>query len=580
MKHKKTYIGIALTLILTLLMATGALADAITADADALVLNTPHPNNVDATQAGGTTVSYPFSAAIANTGNDKNDVFPGSVTVTITKAGDWLSGETSGEWTFTAYDAAQVGAIEIFVPCDSEGATEIMTVVLQAGVSTNGKSLNPDSQNLSFTITAGPNSESCTPSNTAPEVSVDNESVTVNEGDTASNTGAYSDADGDTVTLSASIGAVTANADGTWVWSFVTTDGPIESQTVTISADDGQAQSTVDFDLVVNNVSPTATFGNDGPVEEGSAFSLLLTDPVDPSSADIAAGFDYAFDCGDGSGYGSFGTSNSASCPTIDNGTRSVAGKIQDKDGGVTEYTASVTVNNANPVVAQPAWQSSEVICRAPATLTGISFSDAGVVDYPWNVDIDWADGSSTAYSTNMQGAQANQSHTYNTPGTYSATVTVTDKDGGSGSNASNQLTVKQAYTVDFLQPFDDSTPSGLIVNKMKNGRVVPVKVTIFDVCTQSFVTDPASVTIRVSKTSGAGASDPVEEYADAGQSNAGTNLFRWTADASAPGGGFWIYNLDSKALGLVVNNYYRVDVFVGSNQATVSNWAVLQPVK
>ncbi len=43
---------------------------------------------------------------------------------------------------------------------------------------------------------------------------------------------------------------------------------------------------------------------------------------------------------------------------------------------------------------------------------------------------------------------------------------------------------------------------------------------------------------------------------------------------------GFWIYNLDSKALGLVVNNLYRVDVYVGLVKATVANWAVLQPVK
>jgi len=46
------------------------------------------------------------------------------------------------------------------------------------------------------------------------------------------------------------------------------------------------------------------------------------------------------------------------------------------------------------------------------------------------------------------------------------------------------------------------------------------------------------------------------------------------------PGGGFWIYNLDSKALGLVVGTRYRVDIYVGPNQATRDTWAVLQPVK
>lgn len=131
------------------------------------------------------------------------------------------------------------------------------------------------------------------------------------------------------------------------------------------------------------------------------------------------------------------------------------------------------------------------------------------------------------------------------------------------------------AYSVDFLPPFDDSSASGLIVNKMKNGRVVPVKATIYDACSLSYVTDPAEVTIAISQTSGTGGTgDPIEVYADAGSSSAGTESFRWSLD------GFWIYNLDSKALGLVVGNCYRVDVFVGGVQATVGTWGVLQPVK
>jgi hypothetical protein len=97
----------------------------------------------------------------------------------------------------------------------------------------------------------------------------------------------------------------------------------------------------------VNNVAPSATFSNDGPINEGSSFTLSLTSPTDPSSGDTTAGFQYRFDCGDG--YGVYGSSNTATCPTNDNGTRSVKGQIKDKDGGEREYTGSVTVNNAAP---------------------------------------------------------------------------------------------------------------------------------------------------------------------------------------------------------------------------------------
>ncbi len=136
-------------------------------------------------------------------------------------------------------------------------------------------------------------------------------------------------------------------------------------------------------------------------------------------------------------------------------------------------------------------------------------------------------------------------------------------------------ITINQTYTVDFLPPFDDSTPSGLIVNKMKNGRVVPVKATLYDDCGKAPVTDPAAnVTIKVSKTSG------TRQPAIRSRSTR-TQASRAPAPMSSGGRDpFWIYNLDSKDLGLVVNNLYRVDVYVGPVKATVANWAVLQPVK
>jgi hypothetical protein len=120
----------------------------------------------------------------------------------------------------------------------------------------------------------------------------------------------------------------------------------------------------------------------------------------------------------------------------------------------------------------------------------------------------------------------------------------------------------------------------------MKSGRVVPVKVTIYDDCAQAYVTDPAAmVKIFVSLASSNNTSnDAVETYADAGASNGNTLYFRWTSDTSAPGGGFWIYNLDSKTVlggsALAINKTYRVDVYIGNVKATVTTWALLTPVK
>jgi len=471
----------------------------------------------------------------------------------------------------------QTQTVTIVAPTAPGSYTYELALVREVSAGTPGDVKDPDPPKLRFKLTVQ------APANRDPTVTVDHATVTVDEGAPATNTGTYSDPDGDPVSLSASVGEVTADA-GTWNWSFQTTDGPAQSQRVTITADDGKGGTgSASFQLIVNNVPPVATFTATSPIDEGSSSTLAFTNAFDPSTADTEAGFHYAFAC-DGNvnnlptSYAAAGSSASASCLFQDNGIFIVAGRIFDKDDGSSTYLQTVQVNNVPPAVSIVSLDGT-VDCQKEATLR-FSFSDPGVNDGPWSVKIDWGDGNTDEFTTTTRGIQAPRSHAYTAPGTYTVTVTVTDKDGGVG-EANGSIKVEQVYAVDFLPPLDDSSPSGLIVNTMKNGRVVPVKATIFDVCRASYVNDPTTeVTIKVSKTSGSGNSDPVEEYADAGQSSAGTNRFRWTTDSSVPGGGFWIYNLDSKALGLVVNNLYRVDIYVGPNLATRDTWAVLQPVK
>ena len=80
----------------------------------------------------------------------------------------------------------------------------------------------------------------------------------VDEGQQAANSGTFSDAGvNDMVTLSASIGTVVDTGNGTWCWTFDTTDGPDESQVVTITATDNDGGvTTSDFTLDVANVAP------------------------------------------------------------------------------------------------------------------------------------------------------------------------------------------------------------------------------------------------------------------------------------------------------------------------------------
>jgi hypothetical protein len=187
--------------------------------------------------------------------------------------------------------------------------------------------------------------------------------------------------------------------------------------------------STYTASVSVDNVPPSATFTAPGQVNEGDSFTLSLTSPSDPSSADTAAGFTFAFDCG--SGYGSFTGTSSASCPTTDNGTRLVGGKIRDKDGGSREYNATVVVKNVAPSVSGLVDQGASEGTSGSFSLG--TFSDPGA-DSPWAVDVNWGDGSAhTTFTKSAAGSLGSQSHTFADSGSFTVTVKVTDKDGDSG---------------------------------------------------------------------------------------------------------------------------------------------------
>ncbi len=83
-------------------------------------------------------------------------------------------------------------------------------------------------------------------------VNADNAEVSGNEGALVSNSGTFGDVGSDTVSLTASIGTVVFTGDATWNWSFQTSIGANESQSVTITATDSDGNVTeTSFDLVV-----------------------------------------------------------------------------------------------------------------------------------------------------------------------------------------------------------------------------------------------------------------------------------------------------------------------------------------
>lgn len=207
------------------------------------------------------------------------------------------------------------------------------------------------------------------------------------------------------------------------------------------AADSAGLASTATTNVIVGNAAPWASFANEGPVDEGSAIVLSLTDISDVSSADVAAGFEFAFDCG--SGYGAFSTASTVSCPTTDNGERAVNSKVRDKDGGETEYSASVSVNNVAPslgpinVTGDPTPLGT--LITASASFTDPGSGDTHTGDVSWNVGD--AFGPATP-GVNQPTKDIVATSAALPAGVYTVTLRVTDDDGGSDTRSAESYVV------------------------------------------------------------------------------------------------------------------------------------------
>lgn len=131
-------------------------------------------------------------------------------------------------------------------------------------------------------------------------VRADSSSVTITEGQTASNTGTFVDPGDGSVTLSASVGTVTATGAGVWSWSLPTTDGPLAAPFVDIFLTNAAGDvDSVRFHLDVQNVAPTITDlqFDTSAIDEGG--SVVLTGQfTDPGTDDTHT---VTVDWGDGS---------------------------------------------------------------------------------------------------------------------------------------------------------------------------------------------------------------------------------------------------------------------------------------
>ena len=302
----------------------------------------------------------------------------------------------------------------------ADGPTESQTVTIYADDGFGGDATATFDlvvENVDPTVDAGPD-------------------ATIDEGDTFTSSGSFTDPGADAWTATVDYGDDTgvqplALTGKTFALSHEYTDNGEYTVTVTVlDDDDGVGSDTAQ--VIVNNVAPTADFTNEtGTIEESQSATLVFSNQFDPSPDDTAAGFLYSYDCtDDGTWEATDITYASFACPYLDNGSFIARGRITDKDEGSTEYTAGVDVLNVCPTVGAITAPIDPVQIGTPISASA-DFTDPGVLD-THTAEWSWGDETisagvvvETAGSGTVDGE-----HTYTEPGVYTVELTVTDKDG------------------------------------------------------------------------------------------------------------------------------------------------------
>ncbi|PVX23992.1 MAG: hypothetical protein CW691_08925 [Candidatus Bathyarchaeum sp.] len=255
-------------------------------------------------------------------------------------------------------------------------------------------------------------------------------------------------------------GSGSTDSDGTIVsydWSFgdgntaasVTADHAYADDgvyivTLAVTDDDG-ATDTTTHEIAVSNVAPLADAGEDKKLAEGSTVSFVGS----ASDAGVADILTISWDFGDGNS-DTTGTLNPTHVYADDGdylGTLTVA----DDDGESATDTLMVTVTNVAPVVDAGADQTLDE--GDAVNFNGVA-SDPGTSD-TLTVSWDFGDGTADTIGT------LSPTHVYYNEGTYIVTLTVTDDDGGIGTDtlAVTVLNVAPTATLSNNGPVEEGSP-------------------------------------------------------------------------------------------------------------------------
>jgi len=179
---------------------------------------------------------------------------------------------------------------------------------------------------------------------------------------------------------------------------------------------------------------PVAEFSVSGTLTEGSPITFDASASTDPDLGRTDLGrteaLGYTWHFSDGSQASGKVVSKSFA----DNGSFTATLVVNDAFGWEKSVQHGVAVANVAPTVSLNATTPLSIASGESVGVNG-SFSDPGS-DAPWHSLLDWGNGTTVPGTFNASGAIITGTQTYLAAGTYTITLTVTDKDGATGSRS------------------------------------------------------------------------------------------------------------------------------------------------
>jgi hypothetical protein len=211
-------------------------------------------------------------------------------------------------------------------------------------------------------------------------------------------------------------------------------DGP-STRTVTVKATDpGGASATAPAIVGVRNARPSAVFHAPAEGAPGETVTLSLTDAIDPSPSDRAAGFTHRFACAHGPQDN--GRSPTFACQLPNARGVNVSGTVCDKDGACTSYDARISIPNRPPVVSLSSPTAGQQFPVGAVVRVSAPFTDKSSYTDRHTCRVEWGDGSAsdgTVGQANGEGT-CRAEHAYAAPGSRTIKATVRDEWDAEGS--------------------------------------------------------------------------------------------------------------------------------------------------